>query len=419
LALLEAALSPRSSELEIIMKILVFNPGSQGGIAKYCWHQAEALGELGIKVVVLCDKGEERDSDYFECEGSLVAERRQGAANGKLSRIIHLVWQYLSGQIALFGAIRHHRPEVVLLASYLEYLSPVWVWLQLAALKIYGVTFAAVLHDPVRNFVVGPTWWHKLSVGMAYWPITVVFTHEKPPPEASIPDHVKVREVPHGLFFAGQPQCPREQVRGDWGIPDDGVVFLSFGFIRDSKNLDLLIRALPSNPAAFLVVMGRVQSESANRPVAFYQEAAKSLGVDQRVKFLVGFVPDEKVVDYLQGSDVLALTYSASFRSQSGVLNTAAHAGKPLLASAGPGPLRESVEKFGLGTFVAPDDAEAVADGMRRLIDLVQAQRAGCSLPEGSPRMDWPAYREYASWENNARAVAEAVAAVRQKRSNT
>jgi len=401
------------------MKIVVFNPGSQGGIAKYCWHQAEALGQLGNKVVVLCDKGEERVSDCCECEGVLVGERRQGAASSKLLRILDLVFQYLSCQIALFGAIRRHRPDAVLLASYIEYLSPVWVWLQLAAVKMFGVTFAAVLHDPVRNFVVGPTWWHKLSVGMAYWPLSVVFTHEKPPQEAGIPDYVKVCEVPHGLFFAGQPQRLREQVRGDWGIPDDGVVLLSFGFIRDSKNLDLLIRALPANPDAFLVVMGRVQSESANRPVAFYQEIAKSLGVDQRVRFLVGFVPDEKVVDYLQGADVLALTYSASFRSQSGVLNTAAHAGKPLLASAGPGPLRESVEKFGLGTFVTPDNAEALAEGMRRLIHLVQAQRAGRPLPEGSPRMDWAAYREYASWENNARAVAEVVAAVRQKKSNT
>jgi glycosyltransferase involved in cell wall biosynthesis len=396
------------------MKILVFNAGSQGGIAKYAWYQAEALGQLGNDVVVLCDQGEERVSEYFTCEGWLVGERKRRPVGNKFLRLLALVWQCLSGQIILFGAIRRHRPEAVLLASYMEYLAPLWVWLQLAAVKLFGVTFAAVLHDPVRNFVVGPTWWHKLSVGMAYWPISVVFTHEKPPQEAGIPDYVRVREVPHGLFFAGQPQRSREQVRKDWDISDDGIVFLSFGFIRNSKNLDLLIRALPANPDAFLVVMGRVQSESSNRPVTFYQQMATNLGVEQRVRFLVGFVPDEKVVDYLQSADVLALTYSASFRSQSGVLNTAAHAGKPLLASAGPGPLRESVEKFGLGTFVAPDDAEAVADGMRCLIDLVRAQRAGRPLAEGSPRMDWPAYREYASWANNARAVAEAVAAVRQ-----
>jgi glycosyltransferase involved in cell wall biosynthesis len=402
------------------VKLIVFNPGSEGGIAKYGWHQAAALALLGCESLVLCDRGQDEAApNNVTAVGVLAGEQASRKERTRLSRVCYLIRQCLNDQLALFRAINRHRPEAVLLASYMEYLSPVWVWLQLLAVKMFGVTFVAVLHDPVRDFVVGPTWWHKLSVGMAYWPLSVVFTHEKPPEEAGIPDYVKVCEVPHGLFFAGQPQCPREQVRGDWGIPDDGVVFLSFGFIRDSKNLDLLIRALPANPDAFLVVMGRVQSESANHPVAFYQEIAKSLGVDQRVRFLVGFVPDEKVVDYLQSADVLALTYSASFRSQSGVLNTAAHAGKPLLASAGPGPLRESVEKFGLGTFVAPDNAEALADGMRRLISLVQSQRAGRPLPEGSPRMGWAAYREYASWENNARAVTEAVAAVRQQTSNT
>jgi len=401
-------------------RIIVFNPGLQGGIVKYAWHQAEELTRLGNNVLVLCDEGAQQQAPRGAVLlDELVPDLPTADDRERTRRMLSLVKQLVWNQFILFRSVWRFRPNVVLLASYMEYLSPVWVWLQLLAVKMFGVTFAAVLHDPVRNFVVGPTWWHKLSVGMAYWPLSVVFTHEKPPQEASIPDSVKVCEVPHGLFFAGQPQRPPEQVRGDWGIPDGGVVFLSFGFIRDSKNLDLLIRALPANPDAFLVVMGRVQSESANRPVAFYQEIAKSLGVDQRVRFLVGFVPDEKVVDYLQSADVLALTYSASFRSQSGVLNTAAHAGKPLLASAGPGPLRESVEKFGLGTFVAPDNAEALADGMRRLISLVQSQRAGRPLPEGSPRMGWAAYREYASWENNARAVTEAVAAVRQQTSNT
>jgi hypothetical protein len=76
-------------------------------------------------------------------------------------------------QFILFRSVLRCRPNVVLLASYCEYLSPVWVCLQLLAAKASGVTFVAVLHDPVRNFVVGPTWWHKLSVGMAYWPFSV------------------------------------------------------------------------------------------------------------------------------------------------------------------------------------------------------------------------------------------------------
>jgi len=38
------------------VKLLVFNPGDQGGIVKYAWHQAEELARLGCSVDVLCEK---------------------------------------------------------------------------------------------------------------------------------------------------------------------------------------------------------------------------------------------------------------------------------------------------------------------------------------------------------------------------
>lgn len=351
-------------------------------------------------------------------QDELVPEPCTTKGRGKIYRVLFLLKQLVWNQTVLFRAVLSHRPNAVLLASYCEYLSPIWVWLQLFAAKALGVTFIAVLHDPVRNFVVGPLWWHKLSVQMAYWPLSAAFVHQKPPPEAEIPSKVRVYEVPHGLFPVGKPTRSREDFRKEWGITEGAVVFLSFGFIRDSKNLDLLIRALPDNPAACLIVAGRVQSESVNKPVAFYEKLARDLGVSQRVKFIVKFIPDEDIVSYFQAADVVSLTYSASFRSQSGVLNTAAHVDKPLLASCGPGPLGDCVKKFDLGEFVAPDDAQAVFVGMARLIDFVNARRRGEFLPDGSPRMDWSGYREYASWDRNARIVMESIAGVR-KRSTT
>lgn len=399
------------------MKILVFNPGNQGGIVKYAWHQADELARLGCSVTVLCDKRSEVEAaSRARSLFGLVPDSPKGKSRSRLVRLFSLVRQLLTNQAVLFRVICDRRPDAVLLSSYGEYLSPIWVWLQLAASKLIGVTFVAVLHDPVRNFVVGPSWWHKMSVQMAYWPLAAVFVHQKPPLEAEIPSKVRVFEVPHGLFPVGKPTRSREDLRRGWGIPEEGVVFLSFGFIRDSKNLDLLIRALPDNPNAYLVVAGRVQSESVNKPVAFYEQFARDLGVSQRLRFIVEFIPDEVIVGYFQAADVLALTYSTSFRSQSGVLNTAAHVDKPLLASCGPGPLRDCVEKFGLGEFVAPDDAQAVSAGMARLINFVNASRRCEPLPAQSPRMDWAGYRDYASWDRNARIVMECVRAVRKKR---
>lgn len=396
------------------LKLLVFNPGSEGGIVNYAWHQAEALGRSGNRVVVLCDRGCEKASSAFTSEGVLSGEQRRGRQKHRLWRILFLARQCVGDQFALFFAVMRHRPDAVLLASYVEYLSPMWVWLQFAASRIFGATFVAVLHDPVRNFVLGPVWWHKLSVSMAYWPLSAVFAHEDPPPEAEIPKCMAIYQVPHGLFPVGDAKRSWEDMRGEWGVPEGAVVFLSFGFIRDSKNLDLLIRALPENPAAHLIIVGRVQSESLNKPVSFYKQLARDLGVEQRLKVFVGFVPDEAVADYLQAADAIALTYSASFRSQSGVLNSASQVARPLLVSSGPGPLKECVEKFGLGEFVPPDDPQAISLGMARLITFIEARRRKTSLPNDSPQMNWEGYRDYASWDNNARIVVGAIAAARK-----
>lgn len=400
------------------MKILIFNQDAAGGIAEYARYQAVALSQAGCEVVLLVDGCEVPFCDRNYKNTPVSGDSGNNRAKSKYLRLLLLVKSLLANQCILFSKVAQHRPDAVLLASYMEYLSPIWVWLHLLAARMFGVTFVAVLHDPVRNFVVGPTWWHKLSVTMAYWPLSAVFIHEQPPLEANIPSFVSVYQVPHGLFSPSKSKRSPNEVRNEWGVPEEAVVFLSFGFVRDSKNLDLLIRALPENPAAILVVMGRVQSESVNRPASFYEQLARDLGVEKRFKMCVGFVPDAEVLDYLRAADVLALTYAASFRSQSGVLNTVAHIAKPVLASSGPGPLKESVEKFGLGEFVVPDNAEAVVEGMKKLICFIKAQRESRSLPTGSPRLDWLAYRKCASWENNVRVVAQAVTVARKRRSN-
>jgi hypothetical protein len=95
---------------------------------------------------------------------------------------------------------------------------------------------------------------------------------------------------------------------------------------------------------------------------------------------------------YFSGTDFVLLSYASSFHSQSGVLNIAARARKPVLASASPSPLIESVRKFQLGVAVAPDSLTAVIDGLRQLL-----------LTPPQPR--WQDYEATAAWDDNARGV--------------
>lgn len=284
-------------------------------------------------------------------------------------------------------SILRERPQLVLLDSYTEYLAPLWAWSVALALRVTGAVGAVNLHDPVRDFRVGPDWWHSWSVQKGYSFVSVALVHASVPPEANVPPWVKIAEVPVGIYDLPAARRTREAMRGEWGVGAGHVVFLSFGFIRNGKNIDLLVRALQQVPRAFLVIAGRPQSQL-ERPMQFYESLARELGVRNRCYFQSGFVGNDELGDYFGASDFVALTYSRGFRSQSGVLNIAAAARKPVLASSAPGPLIESVQRFQLGVALEPDSLPAIVAGMRSLVD-------------SPPVPDWSGYEVFAGWDRN------------------
>ena len=304
---------------------------------------------------------------------------------------LDMAWRLVANNFTLAWQVWRRRPDLVLLDSYVEYLSPLWVWPHWILARACRVRYSANLHDPVRNYKIGPGWWHQLSVRLAYGPLDFVLVHDKLPEPSPVPARVRVVQVPHGLYEIRGTPPDRDSVRASWGVRDGRKVFLAFGFVRDGKNLDLAIRALAQVPEAFLVVAGSVAS-AGDKPFAFYRELAKELGVAARCRFFEGFVADDELGKYFAGADFVLLTYASSFHSQSGVLNIAARARKPVLASAAPSPLIESVEKFKLGISVAPDSLVDIVEGMRQLL-----------LTPPQPR--WEDYEGTAAWEDNARGV--------------
>lgn len=367
--------------------VLLYCPQSHGGIAEHAHYQAKALQALGIPVTMLApsDFLGGRDVPY-RLLASLTPAPSGQAGMGRKAR--HAVW-LVRGPWRLAATILRERPATVLFASYSEYLSLFWVWSHLLLRRFLGIPYGANLHDPVRNFQLGPKWWHRLSVALAYRAVDYVIAHEAVPPGA-VPRRVRVFEAPVGIYDIAAPASAADSDL-PLAIPESERVLLSFGHVRDNKNLDLLIRALAEVAGVHLVVAGPSPSSS-QRPLAFYAELARSTGVADRVHLLAGHVPDARVAFLFGRADWVAVTYSRSFLSQSGVLNVAARARKPVLASSGPSPLREAVEKFRLGVFVEPDSLDDLIGGLRRLMD-------------NPPEPDWEGYEAYASWETNARVI--------------
>ena len=373
--------------------ILIFSPSVSGGIAEYTVCQAQALEKAGAKVIVVVPPTFLNGRQFgFETIACLSNPRSQGGP--PVLKKIKMAWRNIASRVTLFFQIINRRPDLVLLDSYVEYLAPFWVLPHWLLAKVAGVKYAAGLHDPVRNYVVGPLWWHRLSVRMAYWPLDFVLVHEKLGEPSPVPARVRVVQVPHGLYKISGVVSDPLAVRRAWGVREGQKVFLSFGYVRDGKNLDLAIRALTFVPEAFLLVAGSVASTS-DKPFAYYRELAAQLGMVDRCRFFEGFVADQDLGRYFAGADFVLLTYASSFHSQSGVLNIAAHARKPVLASAAPSPLIESVKNFELGVTVVPDSQEAVVAGMRRLL-------------ASPPQARWDDYEAAASWSVNAQGVLRA-----------
>lgn len=285
----------------------------------------------------------------------------------------------------------HH--DAMLFACYREYFSPFWAHILRDAAQ-NGAVIGVVAHDPVRDFVLGPRWWHRWSVRQAYSFVSHVFVHDQTPVDfgGPRPRHLNTHVIPFGPFVVPPPGRKRSELRREYGFDDGDTVFLSFGQIRDGKNLDRFLRAMIHLPATVKLIVAGTSGGASQRPPEFYIQLAEELGIRQRCFWAPRYIPTAEMGDFFAAADIVLLAYSAKFRSASGVLNAAVTCRKPVLASSGPGPLQTAVESYRLGMFVPPDDNDALYDGARSLVSKL--------IPPA-----WDQYEKDNSWENNARCV--------------
>lgn len=373
-------------------RLLCFCPISKGGIADYAHQQAIALSREGWRVTLLCPPGFPHDSSDYVRDASLPDDLK--ASKGRLRRAFEWIGVILAGIAVLVERIREDNPGYVLMATYSEYAAPLWAW-RLRKLRKSGVVFGAVVHDPVRDFVVGPPAWHRWSVSEGYSYLDHAFVHESIVLDTGSPGHaVPTHIIPHGPYPFPDAGESRAEVRRRLGIPEDAELFLSFGHLRDGKNLALILEAMSRVPDAWLLVAG-TEAGTGNRTSAEYREMAETLGVGDRCRWVIGFATAVEAANFFTAADFALLTYQASFRSASGVLNVAVRYRKPVLASCGESNLATSVERYSLGLRVPADDMEEIAAGMRGLLHEAPAAR-------------WDDYERENSWQENARLVTQA-----------
>jgi glycosyltransferase involved in cell wall biosynthesis len=156
-----------------------------------------------------------------------------------------------------------------------------------------------------------------------------------------------------------------KKIKSEFGFEEDSLVLLFFGYVRKYKGLDILIEAFPkilsANLKAKLLIVGEFYDDPKE-----YLELIKKLGIEDKVKLINQFVPNEDVAKYYQNADVVILPYRSA--TQSGILNVAYGFYKPVIVT-DVGGLSEFVDEGKTGFVVKPNSPDAIAEGVNKFLE--------------------------------------------------
>jgi D-inositol-3-phosphate glycosyltransferase len=134
---------------------------------------------------------------------------------------------------------------------------------------------------------------------------------------------------------------------------------LFFGFIRDYKGLDLLLKAMADERMkklnVKLIVAGEFYTDA--KP---YAELIKELGIRDKLILKTDFIPDSEVRNYFCAADMVVQPYKHA--TQSGVTQICYHFNRPMLVT-NVGGLPEIVPHGKVGYVVEPNPI-AIADAL-------------------------------------------------------
>jgi len=189
-------------------------------------------------------------------------------------------------------------------------------------------------------------------------------------------DETKPRLLnPHPIFDNFGALEAKESARARIGIPAEAHYMLFFGFIRDYKGLDLVLKALADErikkSGMKLIVAGEFYSNEET-----YMQLIEELGVADQVILKTEFIPDDQVAHYFNAADVVVQPYKNA--TQSGVTQIAYHFEKSMIVT-NVGGLAEIVPDRVSGLICEP-----TVDSLANALDVYYTEALNDQLTQGA-----------------------------------
>lgn len=204
--------------------------------------------------------------------------------------------------------------------------------------------------------------------------------------------------IPHPNYDNYGEKVSRAQALEFLKLAPDCKYLLFFGFIRDYKGLDLLIKALNDDRIRKLplklIVAGEFYADESK-----YRELLRSENVENLVILKTEFIPNEEVKYYFCATDLVVQPYKSA--TQSGISQLAFFYEKPMLAT-NVGGLPEIIDHEKSG-YIVDVNPKAIADA---IVDFFQNNRA-----ESFEKAVIENKKKY-SWANMVKGIEDLVAEI-------
>lgn len=177
-----------------------------------------------------------------------------------------------------------------------------------------------------------------------------------------------VEVFPHG--FSGGSPVDQADARAGLGLPADGLVIGSYGFLMPYKGIDVLVEAVAllrdaGRPAKLLMVNSLYPHPISQELLDRCRTLAKEKGILDDVVFETGFLSNEDSLKRLAACDLIVFPYQPTRESSSAAVRIGIGSGRPVLCS--PVPIFADVAD--VVDFLPGTTAPEVRDGILAFLD--------------------------------------------------
>lgn len=181
--------------------------------------------------------------------------------------------------------------------------------------------------------------------------------------------------IPHPIYDNFGNKVSKKEACEKLNLDVNRKFLLFFGFIRDYKGLDLLLKAMAEpgmkESGIQLIIAGEYYEDS--KP---YLDLIEKLDIQNQLIIATDFIPDDQVKFYFGAADLVVQPYKSA--TQSGISQIAYHFEKPMVVT-NVGGLPEIVP-HGIAGLVVPASPHEIAKAIR---DFFENHAMALTLQEG------------------------------------